>query len=308
MTWVDEITHLGLTVDRHKDDGTLVKDLNMTSLPALSKFIELLELLQKNKEEDLGQVVILFQDMLDVVTRDIMEEQEQLGGYLFHTQKRKLVLTCQYCEARKRDALHRARVRGEEPPPDVLSEDRGLHTSIEGDVKDLLEGKTSAELEEMRSQIEPQMCSGIAKVVEYWEAILKRLHIYKTKACLREIHASLLRKHLHHLEHPSAAEQDVEAEEEINTKEENTMHDDEEDDKRYSPEPIAKQKKSRLDEEAGSFSPELMHVNEDEEAIDPEEDKAPVKYVRLQDATAFHGFWPGKIAHLESLRRFEQVG
>jgi callose synthase len=31
---------------------------------------------QKNKEEDLGQVVILFQDMLEVVTRDIMEEQE----------------------------------------------------------------------------------------------------------------------------------------------------------------------------------------------------------------------------------------
>ncbi|KAG8098588.1 hypothetical protein GUJ93_ZPchr0013g34268 [Zizania palustris] len=177
-------------------------------------------------------------------------------------------------EARKRDALDRARVRGEEPPPDVLSEERGLHASIEGDVKDLLEGKTSTELEEMQSQIESQMRSGTAKVVEYWEAILKRLHIYKAKACLREIHASFLRKHLHHLEHPGAAEQDVEAEEEINTKEENAMHDDEEDDKRYSPEPIAEQTESHLDEEAGSFSPELMHVNEDEEAIDPEEDKA----------------------------------
>jgi callose synthase len=33
----------------------------------------------KNKEEDLGQAVILFQVMLEVVTRDIMEE-EQLGG------------------------------------------------------------------------------------------------------------------------------------------------------------------------------------------------------------------------------------
>jgi len=28
-----------------------------------------------NKQEDRGQVVILFQDMLEVVTRDIMEEQ-----------------------------------------------------------------------------------------------------------------------------------------------------------------------------------------------------------------------------------------
>uniref|UniRef100_A0A0E0KKA3 Splicing factor Cactin n=1 Tax=Oryza punctata TaxID=4537 RepID=A0A0E0KKA3_ORYPU len=66
-------------------------------------------------------------------------------------------------EARKRDALDRARVRGEEPPPDVLAEERGLHASIEGDVKDLLEGKTSTELEEMQSQIESQMRSGTAK-------------------------------------------------------------------------------------------------------------------------------------------------
>uniref|UniRef100_A0A0E0Q2X2 1,3-beta-glucan synthase n=1 Tax=Oryza rufipogon TaxID=4529 RepID=A0A0E0Q2X2_ORYRU len=70
-------------VDEHIEGGSLIKDLNMRSLPALSKkFIELLELLQKNKEEDLGQVVILFQDMLEVVTRDIMDEQDQLGGLL----------------------------------------------------------------------------------------------------------------------------------------------------------------------------------------------------------------------------------
>uniref|UniRef100_J3MHU9 1,3-beta-glucan synthase n=1 Tax=Oryza brachyantha TaxID=4533 RepID=J3MHU9_ORYBR len=70
-------------VDEHIDGGSLIKDLNMRSLPALSKkFIELLDLLQKNKEEDLGQVVILFQDMLEVVTRDIMDEQDQLGGLL----------------------------------------------------------------------------------------------------------------------------------------------------------------------------------------------------------------------------------
>ena len=29
-----------------------------------------------------------------------------------------------------------------------------------------------------------------------------------------------------------------------------------------------------MDEEDGSFSPELMHGNEDEDAIDPDEDKA----------------------------------
>ncbi|XP_048532180.1 cactin-like [Triticum urartu] len=178
-------------------------------------------------------------------------------------------------EARKRDAVDRARVRGEEPPREV--EERGLHASIEGDVKNLLEGKTSTELEEMQNQIESQMRSGTAKVVEYWEAILKRLHIYKAKACLREIHASLLRKHLHRLENAGAPEQAVEADEELDTKEEDVMHDEEEDDKRYSPEPIehiAEATESHLDEEDGSFSPELMHGNEDEDAIDPDEDKA----------------------------------
>lgn len=84
-------------------------------------------------------------------------------------------------EARKRDALDRARVRGEEPPPEVLAEERGLHSTIESDVKELLEGKSSFELEKMQRQIESQMRSGNAKVVEYWEAVLKRLHIYKAK-------------------------------------------------------------------------------------------------------------------------------
>ncbi|GJN39410.1 hypothetical protein PR202_gb28527 [Eleusine coracana subsp. coracana] len=78
----DVIKEIFDVVDKHIADGTFIRDLNMRSLPALSKkFVDLLELLQKNKEEDLGQVVILFQDMLEVVTRDIMEE-EQLGGVL----------------------------------------------------------------------------------------------------------------------------------------------------------------------------------------------------------------------------------
>ncbi|KAK1611629.1 hypothetical protein QYE76_035302 [Lolium multiflorum] len=76
------IQEIFAVVDKHVNEGTLINDLYMRNLPALSKkLIELLELLQKNKEEDLGQVVILFQDMLEVVTRGIMEDQE-LGGVL----------------------------------------------------------------------------------------------------------------------------------------------------------------------------------------------------------------------------------
>ncbi|KAG1347517.1 cactin [Cocos nucifera] len=176
-------------------------------------------------------------------------------------------------EARKRDALDRARVRGEEPPADVLAEERGLHLSIETDVKDLLEGKTFNELESMQHQIESQMRSGTAKVVEYWEAVLKRLQIYKAKACLKEIHASLLRKHLEHLEQPVEAEQGLETDNEIKSKEEDVVLD-AADAKPYSPEPAVDEPRDEPEEEAGSFSPELLHGDEDEEAIDPEEDRA----------------------------------
>jgi hypothetical protein len=52
--------------------------------------------------------------------------------------------------------------------------------------------------------------------------------LFVSQACLREIHASLLRKHLHRLENAGAPEQAVEADEELDTKEEDVMHDEEE--------------------------------------------------------------------------------
>lgn len=95
-----------------------------------------------------------------------------------------MVSEWELAEARKKDALDRARVRGEQLPPEMIGEERGLHMSIEADVKSLLQGKTYSELEALQSQIESQMRSGTAKVVEYWEAILKRLHIYKAKVII----------------------------------------------------------------------------------------------------------------------------
>ncbi|CAD6241520.1 unnamed protein product [Miscanthus lutarioriparius] len=63
-------------VDEHIAEETLIKELNMSNLPTLSKkFIELLDLLESNNKEEQGQVIILFQDMLEVVTRDIMVDQ-----------------------------------------------------------------------------------------------------------------------------------------------------------------------------------------------------------------------------------------
>lgn len=166
-----------------------------------------------------------------------------------------MVCNWELAEARKKDALDRARVRGEQPPSEFLAEERGLHSSIEADVRNLLEGKTSNELEALRSQIESQMSSGTAKVVEYWEAVLKRLQIYKAKvfisrsslisyklfaiqalghtsellwsqACLKEIHAKMLRKHLQRLEPPLKGDDMLENDNSLRFSEEDIEDDD----------------------------------------------------------------------------------
>ncbi|KAK9158745.1 hypothetical protein Scep_005319 [Stephania cephalantha] len=193
-----------------------------------------------------------------------------------------LLVVCDWelAEARKRDTLDRARVRGEQPPAELLAEERGLHSSIETEVKNLLQGKTYNELEVVQSQIEAQMQSGKAKVVEYWEAVLKRLHIYKAKACLKEIHSKLLRKHLLRLEQPVEREENLETDEESEPKEEN-ISPGAEDAPTYSPEPMPYEEDTHeLEEEPGSFSPELLHGDENEEAIDPEEDRRELERKR----------------------------
>ncbi|KAL5709683.1 hypothetical protein ACHQM5_020343 [Ranunculus cassubicifolius] len=198
-----------------------------------------------------------------------------------------LMVVCDWelAEARKKDALARAKMRGEQLPADLLAEQRGLHSSIETDVKNLLEGKTSKELEILQSQIESQMREGTAKVVEYWEAVLKRLHIYKAKACLREIHRKLLRSHLQRLEHPLENENQFEEK-----PSEDEVSDDPDDARPYSPPPLTENlEKHNLDEEEdeedepGSYSPELVHGEEDDEndAIDPEQDRVELEMKRV---------------------------
>lgn len=196
-----------------------------------------------------------------------------------------LLVVCDWelAEARKKDALDRARVRGEEPPAELLAEERGLHSSIETDVKNLLEGKTYGELEALQSQIESQMRSGTAKVVEYWEAVIKRLHIYKAKACLKEIHTKKLHEHLVRLEQPfEDDEEKVDQEIEMETERSLQVKAEEEEldiraAETYSPDLLEEEE----NEEAGSFSPELIHGDEDEQAIDPEEDRAILERKRI---------------------------
>ncbi|KAL0347610.1 UNVERIFIED_CONTAM: Cactin [Sesamum calycinum] len=183
-----------------------------------------------------------------------------------------LLVVCEWelAEARKKDALERARVRGEQLSQEMIGEERGLHVSIEADVKSLLQGKTFGELEALQSQIESQMQSGTAKVVEYWEAVLKRLHIYKAKACLKEIHVKMLRKHLERLERPSEGEKNREQTPGLDEQD----SDQDAEGPILSPIPVMGAEVHPEEEPAGSYSPQLLHGDENEDAIDPEEDKA----------------------------------
>ncbi|KAK4760051.1 hypothetical protein SAY87_023182 [Trapa incisa] len=57
-------------------NDTLITELNMSNLPSLyQKFVQLIEYLLANKKEDKNKVVIVLLDMLEVVTRDILEDE-----------------------------------------------------------------------------------------------------------------------------------------------------------------------------------------------------------------------------------------
>ncbi|CAK8540523.1 unnamed protein product [Lathyrus sativus] len=74
-------------VDTHIAAGTLIKEFKMSALPSLyEQFVQLIKYLLDNNQKDRDQVVILFQDMLEVVTRDIMmEDQDQISSLIDST-------------------------------------------------------------------------------------------------------------------------------------------------------------------------------------------------------------------------------
>ncbi|PQQ19843.1 callose synthase 2 [Prunus yedoensis var. nudiflora] len=63
-------------VDAHIAEGNLTTEFNMSALPSLhEQFVQLIDYLLKNEKEDKDQVVIVLLNMLEVVTRDIMEDE-----------------------------------------------------------------------------------------------------------------------------------------------------------------------------------------------------------------------------------------
>ncbi|XP_028064548.1 callose synthase 3-like isoform X3 [Camellia sinensis] len=62
-------------VDHHIQEGDLISELNMSALPSLyEQFLQLIEYLIENRKEDKDEVVIVLLNILEVVTRDIMED------------------------------------------------------------------------------------------------------------------------------------------------------------------------------------------------------------------------------------------
>lgn len=139
---------------------------------------------------------------------------------------------------------------------------RGLHSSIEVDVKNLLQSKTYLELEELQTDIDSQMRSGAAKVVEYWEAVVKHLRFYKAMAFIKEgiclCDAAGRRMNVVRalsLE-PTLCKQDI------------------------NPQPQATQEEEQ-GAAAGSHSPQLLHCHDEYEVHDPREDKAILERKRI---------------------------
>ncbi|XP_038879408.1 callose synthase 3 [Benincasa hispida] len=85
------INYIFTEVDKHIEENTLISEFKMSALPKLyHRFVKLTKYLLDNKQEDKDAVVILFQDMLEDVTRDIMNEDhissllETLHGGSWH--------------------------------------------------------------------------------------------------------------------------------------------------------------------------------------------------------------------------------
>ncbi|KAL6221059.1 hypothetical protein ACLB2K_008811 [Fragaria x ananassa] len=170
-----------------------------------------------------------------------------------------LLVVCdsELVEARRKDAADRARVRGEEPP----AERKGLHSSVEADVKAVLDQySTFRELELLEHQTEEKV-SGEDKLTEFWEAILSQLPLLKAKAYLKERYAKILDKYLQRLE-----QEVVDGEDNFDIVPGSRADSMEEEER---------------EDEAGSFSPQAFHGDEKDQVIDAEEDRALLERKRM---------------------------
>ena len=102
-----------------------------------------------------------------------------------------VVANAELDEARRRDEYERARSRGEEAFGAMMP-NQGVHESVEGDVREMLEGKTLVELEELEGDVERQLATG--EESEYWIAVLQRVKVHKARTWVDDVDAGLRSK------------------------------------------------------------------------------------------------------------------
>lgn len=102
-----------------------------------------------------------------------------------------VVANAELDEARRRDEYERARSRGEEAFGAMMP-NQGVHESVEGDVREMLEGKTRVELEELEGDVERQLATG--EESEYWIAVLQRVKVHKARTWVDDVDAGLRSK------------------------------------------------------------------------------------------------------------------
>ena len=102
-----------------------------------------------------------------------------------------VVANAELDEARRRDEYERARSRGEEAFGAMMP-NQGVPESVEGDVREMLEGKTLVELEELEGDVERQLATG--EESEYWIAVLQRVKVHKARTWVDDVDAGLRSK------------------------------------------------------------------------------------------------------------------
>lgn len=205
-----------------------------------------------------------------------------------------MMIVCDWeiSQTQKKDALDKARLRGEDPPQEL--QELGLH-GVDDEVDHMLQGLSVAELDDLQDQTEAKMRTGEAHVVEYWEAVLTRLHIYKAKARLRQIHSELLRKHLKRIEYigddwvPREARdieklgnRDIEKPESQEIEKLGSDWEKEEEEEEKEEEEVAVSPEPVLEEDEGNYSPEPTQELDGFEVLDPEADRADLERKRAE--------------------------
>eukprot|EP00614_Pseudopedinella_elastica_P030873 CAMPEP_0172623520 /NCGR_PEP_ID=MMETSP1068-20121228/129411_1 /TAXON_ID=35684 /ORGANISM="Pseudopedinella elastica, Strain CCMP716" /LENGTH=520 /DNA_ID=CAMNT_0013432113 /DNA_START=165 /DNA_END=1727 /DNA_ORIENTATION=+ len=83
--------------------------------------------------------------------------------------------------------------------------DAGVHSSVLDDITKSFADKSSAQLEETRTDIQGKLDGNDGSLdVEFWEGVLKQLQVFKARAQIREFHHSMLKKWLEVIEEKKA--------------------------------------------------------------------------------------------------------